>query len=59
MPEPQEVEWIVVGWLVAVGSGLLNSQAQRQNNKKKLDILTTKIKLAPKERNTPSQPKVV
>lgn len=59
MPGPQEVEWVAVGWLVAVGPGLLSSQERRQNNKKKLGILRTKIKLAPKERNTPSQLKVV
>jgi hypothetical protein len=37
-------------WLVAVvGCGLLSSYEQRRNeNKKKLDILTTKIKLTPK-----------
>lgn len=31
--------------LVTVGLGLLNSQVQRRSNKKKLDILTVKIKL--------------
>lgn len=26
---PQEVGWVVVGWLVAVGHGLLSSHTQR------------------------------
>jgi hypothetical protein len=39
MVGPQEVGW-VVGWLVAVGCGVLSSCAQRRNNKKKLDVLT-------------------
>jgi hypothetical protein len=34
--------------LVVVGHSLLNSRAQKRNNKKKLDILTVKIKLAPR-----------
>jgi hypothetical protein len=34
--------------LVAVGHDLLISHVQRRNNNKKLDILTVKIKLAPR-----------
>ena len=34
--------------MVVVGHSLLNSRAQKRNNKKKLDILTVKIKLAPR-----------
>lgn len=36
-------------WLVAVGSSLLSCHLQRRNKKKKLDILTAKIKLAPNQ----------
>lgn len=48
----------VVGWLLLlvvgglldlVGHGLLSSCVQRRNNKKKLDILMTKIQLAPNQ----------
>ena len=42
-----EVGWGVACGLFAVGCGLLNSHTQRRN-KKKLDILNVKIKLAPR-----------
>ena len=41
--------------LVVVGHGLLNSHIQRRNNKKKLNILKVKIKLAPKELDVRNQ----
>ena len=40
--------WLVGCLLAAVGHSLLSTHAQRRNNKKKLDILMVKIKLAPK-----------
>lgn len=43
---PQEVVW-VVDWLLLVVV-LLSSRVQRRNNKKKLDILTKKINLVPR-----------
>jgi hypothetical protein len=45
--------------LVIVGCSLLRSSAQRRNNKKKLDILTAKVKLAPKELDAPKQQEIV
>jgi hypothetical protein len=44
-------------WLAVVYRGLLNSHTQRRNKKKKLDILTAKIKLIP--RNAPNQQEVI
>ena len=40
--------WLVGCLLAAVGHSLLSTHAQRRNNKKKLDILMVKIKLAPR-----------
>lgn len=45
---PQEARWVVGYWLAALGHCLLSSRAQRRNSKKKLDILTEKVKLAPR-----------
>jgi hypothetical protein len=48
---PQEVGCCyVVGWLllVVVGHSLLNSHVQRRKERKELDILIAKIKLAPR-----------
>ena len=47
----------VVGWLplIVVSRDLLVSHVQRRNNKKILDVLMVKIKLAPKELNPPNQ----
>jgi hypothetical protein len=47
----------LTGWWV-VGCCLLSNYAQGRN-KKKLDILKMKIKLAPKEFSAPSQQEVV
>jgi hypothetical protein len=45
--------------LVVVGHCLLSSRVQRRKNKKILDILTAKIKLAPKELDAPNQQQIV
>lgn len=42
---------VVVGLLVAVGHSLLSSGAQSKDNKKKLDILIAKTKLALRTRH--------
>jgi len=51
---------LLVIWSVAVGHSLLNSHVPR-NEKKKLDILTMKIKPTPStpELNAPNQQEIV
>jgi hypothetical protein len=42
------IGWLGWCWLFDVGCGLLSSHVQRTKKKKKSDILTVKIKLAPR-----------
>ena len=49
--------WLVGGWMLLFGVSLV--AVHKKNEKKKLGILTAKIKLAPKELDAPNQQEVV